>query len=117
MFNDENVRKQDDEIAEMQDALGAVATARPTVFWIFRKNDGRWYVRLEGDNGEQGFADRQTAHDFAKIVAARCQSYRVLAEQADGGFAELRARWPENEGTPRGLARWLSKKRLRGFLT
>ena len=60
---------------------GAIAAARSAVLWIFRKGDGRWYVRLEGDTGEQEFADRQAAQDFAKVVAARCRSYRVLVQQ------------------------------------
>jgi hypothetical protein len=115
---DDSVLKSGDEIAEMQDALGAVAAAQPAVFWIFRKNDGRWRLRLEGDKGEQGFADRQAAQDFAKVVAARCRSYRVFAQQEDGVFVELRARWGRDQGdTPHGLARWLIGKKLRGFLT
>jgi hypothetical protein len=93
MFDDDNAKKQNDEIAEMQDALGAVAAARSAVFWIFHKDDGRWYVRREGDAREQGFADRQAAQDFAKLVAARCQSYQVFAQQEDGSFAELWTHW------------------------
>jgi hypothetical protein len=117
MFDD-GVLKSGDEIAEMQSALGAVAAGRPAVFWIFRKDDGRWYVRLEGDEGEQGFADRQAAQDFAKVVAARCRSYRVFAQQEDGAFTELRARWhQEKDSSPHGLLRWLARGKLRGFLT
>ncbi len=118
MFDDDCDRKADNEIAEMQNALGAIAAARPAVFWIFEKDDGRWYVRLEGDAGERGFADRQAAQDFAKVVAARCCSYRVFAQQDDGAFAELRARWGTDKGNEhRGLARWLNRRNLRGFLT
>lgn len=118
MFDDDTAQKQGDDIAEMQDALGAVAAARPAVFWIFRKGDGRWYARMEGEPGEHGFVDRQAARDFAKIVAARCRSYRVLAQQDDGSFAEVRARWPESDpDAPRGFLHWLTRSKLRGFLT
>lgn len=118
MFDDEHNGKADSEISEMQSALGAIAAARPAVFWIFRKDDERWYVRLEGDAHEQSFADRQAAQDFAKVAAARCRSYRVFAQQDDGAFAELRARWSVDNGEePRGFARWLNRRKLRGFLT
>src|SRR5262245_4727409 len=101
MFDNDITEKRNDEIAEMQEALGAVAAARSAVFWIFHKDDGRWYVRLESDAREQRFADREAAQDFAKLVAARCQSYRVLVQQDDGSFAELWARWPKiNDGAP-----------------
>ena len=118
MFDESNAQKKDNEIAEMQNALGAIAAARPAVFWIFRKDDDRWYVRLEGDSNEQGFADRQAAQDFAKVVAARCRSYRVFAQQEDGSFAELRTRWPETpQDQATGLVRWVIRRKLRGFLT
>ena len=118
MFDDDNAQDRDGEITEMQNALGAIAAARPAVFWIFHKDDGRWYVRLEGEAGEQSFADRQAAQDFAKVAAARCRSYRVFAQQDDGAFVELRARWSADKGDePRGLARWLNRRKLRGFLT
>jgi hypothetical protein len=118
MFDDNNAVRSADEIAEMQDALGAIASARPAVFWIFRKDDGRWYVRLEGDPGQQGFADRQSAQDFAKVVAARCQSYRVFAQQEDGSFSERQVRWiGKREGASHGLMGWLIRRKLRGFLT
>jgi len=117
MFDDNN-SKTDNEITEMQSALGAIAAARPAVFWIFRKDDERWYVRLEGDAREQSFADRQAAQDYAKVAAARCRSYRVFAQQDDGAFAELRARWSaDGANEPRGMARWLNRRKLRGFLT
>jgi hypothetical protein len=118
MFDDNDAAKPADEIAEMQDALGAIATARPAVFWIFHKSDGRWYVRLEGDSGQQGFTDRQAAQDFAKVVAARCQSYRVFAQQTDGSFSETQVRWAKNrEAAPGGLLSRLIRRKLRGFLT
>ncbi len=118
MFNDGNDRKASDEIAEMQEALGAVASARPAVFWIFRKDDKRWYVRLEGESGEQGFADRGAAQDFAKLIAARCRSYRVFVQKEDGAFIEQCARWAKDQqGRPHGLARGLMRRGLRGFLT
>jgi hypothetical protein len=118
MFDDDNNGKTDNEISEMQSALGAIAAAGPAVFWIFHKDDGRWYVRLEGDAGEQSFADRQAAQDFAKVAAARCRSYRVFAQQDDGAVVELRARWSADKGDqPQGLARWLNGRKLRGFLT
>ena len=118
MFDNDNNGKTDNEISEMQSALGAIAAAGPAVFWIFRKDDERWYVRLEGDAGEQGFADRQAAQDFVKVAAARCRSYRVFAEQDDGAFAELRARWSADKNEEsQGFARWLSRRKLRGFLT
>jgi len=107
-----------DEVVEMREALGAVAAAEPAVFWIFQKYDGRWYVRLEGEPGEHGFADRQSAQDLAKVAAARCRSYRIFSQQDDGSFAELQAHWPQAPQTaPRGLAHWLMKRRMRGFLT
>ncbi|HEY2889616.1 MAG TPA: hypothetical protein VGJ31_03275 [Dongiaceae bacterium] len=40
MFSDD-CHQHFDEIAEMQNALGALAAGRPAVFWIFQKNDGR----------------------------------------------------------------------------
>ena len=117
MFDNDRL-PQTDEITEMQNALGAVAAGRPAVFWIFRKDDGRWYVRLEGDTGEQGFTDRQAAQDFAKVIAARCRSYRVFTQGEDGAFTEKRARWPQEEDRrPHGLLRWLARRKLRGFLT
>lgn len=115
---DESSGKGTDEVVEMRDALGAVAAAEPAVFWIFQKDDGRWYVRLEGEPGEHGFADRQSAQDLAKIAAARCRSYRIFSQQDDGSFAELQARWPEApQMAPRGFVHWLMKRRTRGFLT
>jgi hypothetical protein len=117
MFDDDR-RQHADEIAEMQHALGAVAAGRPAVFWIFQKNDGRWYVRLEGDAGEHGFTDRQAAQDFAKVIAARCRSYRAFTQGDEGSFTENRARWPqEGDKKPHGLLRWLARRKLRGFLT
>ena len=118
MFDDNDAFKSDDEIAEMQDALGAVAGAGSAVFWIFQKNDGRWYVRLEGDHGEESFADRDSALGFAKVGAARCRSYRIFIQRDDGFFAELKARWARDRQVGhRGLAHWLWKRKLRGFLT
>lgn len=115
---DESPGEAADEVIEMRDALGAVPLAEPAVFWIFQKDDGRWYVRLEGAPGEHGFADRQSAQDLAKVAAARCRSYRILSQQDDGSFAELQDHWPEvSQTAPRGFAHWLMKRRLRGFLT
>ena len=115
---DESPGEAADEVIEMRDALGAVPLAEPAVFWIFQKDDGRWYVRLEGAPGEHGFADRQSAQDLAKVAAARCRSYRILSQQDDGSFAELQDHWPEvSQTAPRGFAHRLMKRRLRGFLT
>ncbi len=119
MFENRN-EEQDtiaDEVVEMREALGAVAGTGSAVFWVFQKDDERWYVRLEGDHDEESFADRQSALDFAKVAAARCRSYRIFTQNGDGTFAILQAGRPNAQGAPRGLAHWMARRRLRGFLT
>ena len=36
------------EIAQIREALGAIAAAEPAVLWVYRRGDGQWATRREG---------------------------------------------------------------------
>jgi hypothetical protein len=82
------------EIAQIREALGAVATAEPAVFWIYRRRDGQWAARREGALSERVFASREAAESDVELLAARCRSYRLFIEEENGGFTEENAGWP-----------------------
>jgi hypothetical protein len=82
------------EIAQIREALGAVATAEPAVFWIYRRQDGQWAARREGAPSEKVFGSREAAESDVELVAARCRSYRLFIEEENGKFSEENAGWP-----------------------
>jgi hypothetical protein len=89
-----NTERANLEIEEIRRALGAVATAEPAVFWIYRGQDGRWRSRREGEASEKSFAGRDAARAFVEVLAARCRSYRLFVQEESGGFTEEWAGWP-----------------------
>ena len=92
------VRRRDEglarEIEQIRQALGAVALAVPAVFWVYRRRDGHWWARREGDDRERRFERRAEACAHVKLTAARCRSWRLFIEDENGGFAEEHAGWP-----------------------
>ena len=82
------------EIEEIRRALGAVALAAPAVFWVYRRHDGAWWARREGDELERRFETRGDARAHVELLAARCRSWRLFIEDENGGFAEEHAGWP-----------------------
>jgi hypothetical protein len=82
------------EIEQIRQALGAVATAEPAVFWIYLGRDRLWRTRREGEASENSFADREAARAFVEVLAARCTCYRIFDQDEDGGFSEEWAGWP-----------------------
>jgi hypothetical protein len=82
------------EIAQIREALGAVAAAEPAVFWIYRRRDGQWAARREGALSEKVFDSREAAEADVEVLAARCRSYRLFIEEQDGAFTEENAGWP-----------------------
>jgi hypothetical protein len=82
------------EIAQIREALGAVAAAAPAVFWIYRRQDGKWAARREGAVSERVFDSREAAESDVALLATRCRSYRLFVEQESGKFAEENAGWP-----------------------
>ena len=82
------------EIEQIRHALGAVALAMPAVFWVYRRQDGHWWARREGDELERRFKSRSDARAHVELLAARCRSWRLFIEDENGGFAEEHAGWP-----------------------
>ena len=94
------------EIEDIRRALGAVALAEPAVFWVYRRDD-QWWTRREGSASEQRFASPEDARAHAKLLAARCRSWRLFMEDESGGFTEEHEGWPgamrrllDEDGTP-----------------
>lgn len=95
------------EIEQIRRALGAVALAAPAVFWVYRRRDGRWWARREGDLQERRFESKADACAHVELLAARCRSWRLFIEDEAGGFAEEHVGWPAamrrrigEDGTP-----------------
>ncbi len=82
------------EIEQIRSALGAIATAEPAVFWIYRGRDRSWRARREGETAEKCFTSREVARSFVELIAARCRSYRLFVQDENGGFVEECAGWP-----------------------
>jgi hypothetical protein len=82
------------EIAQIREALGAIAAAEPAVLWIYRRGDGQWATRREGAVSEKVFDSRDDAEADAELLAARCRSYRLFIEEEGGRFTEESAGWP-----------------------
>jgi len=82
------------EVEQIRHALGAVALAMPAVFWVYRRQDGHWWARREGDELERRFETRGDARAHVELLAARCRSWRLFIEDENGGFAEEHAGWP-----------------------
>jgi hypothetical protein len=82
------------EIAQIREALGAVAAAEPAVFWVYRRRDGQWAARREGALSEKIFDSREAAEADVEVLAARCRSYRLFIQEEDGTFTEEHAGWP-----------------------
>jgi len=82
------------EIAQIREALGAVAAAAPAGFWIYRRRDGKWAARREGAVSERVFDSREAAESDVELLAARCRSYRLFIQEEDGTFTEEHAGWP-----------------------
>jgi hypothetical protein len=90
------------EIAQIREALGAVAAVAPAVFWIYRRQDGQWAARREGAVSERIFDSRKAAESDVELLAARCRSYRVFIEDENGKFTE------ENAGRPAAVRRLIA---------
>ena len=92
------IRRRDEgialEIEQIRRALGAVALGLPAVFWVYRRQDGHWWARREGDELERRFESRDDARAHVELAAARCRCWRLFIEDADGRFAEEHAGWP-----------------------
>jgi hypothetical protein len=82
------------EIAQIREALGAIAAAAPAIFWIYRRQDGKWAARREGAVSERLFDSRAEAESDVELLAARCRSYRLFIEEDNGKFTEENAGWP-----------------------
>ena len=82
------------EIAQIREALGAIAAAEPAVLWVYRRGDGQWATRREGAVSEKIFDSRDAAEADVELLAARCRSYRLFIEEEGGRFAEESAGWP-----------------------
>ena len=82
------------EIAQIREALGAIAAAEPAVLWVYRRGDGKWATRREGAVSEKVFDSRDAAEADVELLAARCRSYRLFIEEEGGKFTEESAGWP-----------------------
>ena len=82
------------EIAQIREALGAIAAAEPAVLWVYRRGDGQWATRREGAVSEKVFDSRDAAEADVELLAARCRSYRLFIEEEGGQFTEESAGWP-----------------------
>jgi hypothetical protein len=82
------------EIAQIREALGAIAAAEPAVLWVYRRGDGQWATRREGAVSENVYDSRDAAEADVELLAARCRSYRLFIEEEGGGFTEESAGWP-----------------------
>jgi hypothetical protein len=82
------------EIAQIREALGAIAAAEPAVLWVYRRGDGKWATRREGAVSEKVFDSRDAAEADVELLAARCRSYRLFIQEEDGTFTEEHAGWP-----------------------
>jgi hypothetical protein len=81
------------QVAEIREALGAVAAAEPAVFWVYCDPSGSWCTRREGDLEEDQFTNRADACDHVRMAAARCRAYRLFIARPDGRFAEESFNW------------------------
>ena len=82
------------EIAQIRDALGAIAAGEPAILWVYRRGDGQWATRREGATSEKVFDSREAAEADVELLAARCRSYRLFIEEENGSFTEESAGWP-----------------------
>ena len=81
------------EIADIRNALGAVPLGEPSVFWLFRGEDGDWHVRREGEAGDRTFANRESALKALRLAAVRCASYCLFIEDVSGRFEQECFNW------------------------
>jgi len=56
------------------------------VVWIFRRFDGRWVVRREGDTGEHRFPMHGEAVEFARALTGGAAGYKLFVQLASGRF-------------------------------
>jgi hypothetical protein len=70
-----------------------VPTAEPLVVWVFRKSDGFWSLRREGDRNERNFRRRGDAVDLARCLADVSPDSRLFIQTSGGRFVtECRSR-------------------------
>jgi len=85
--------RENHEIQEIRSALGAVALGEPSVFWLFRGEDGDWHLRREGEDGDRTFSDREAALKALRLAAVRCASYCLYIEDLSGRFERECFNW------------------------
>ena len=91
---------ENDEVSEIREALGAIAVGKPAVYWLFVAEDGAWLIRREGDLDDQVFETRDQALAAIQLVVARCSSYRLYLQGADGRIARSSHNWPSRGSIP-----------------
>jgi hypothetical protein len=85
------------QMREIRDALGAVATASPAVFWLYQRESGEWHVRREGDPEDSAFPDRESALKALRLAAVRCVAYCMFVQDITGRFERECFNWlPSN---------------------
>lgn len=85
--------KENREIQEIRNALGAVALGEPAVFWLFRSEDGDWHLRREGEADDRAFSNRDSALKALRLAAVRCSSYCLYIENVAGRFEQECFNW------------------------
>jgi len=64
----------------------ATPPVEPLVVWVFRKSDGTWSLRREGDRNERNFRCRGDALDLAHCLADVSRDYRLFIQTSGGRF-------------------------------
>jgi hypothetical protein len=74
-------------IRQIRDALGAVPVDWLEIYWLYAGKDGAWHLRRESGGLPpcwRSFATREAALTAVQIAAARCTSYCLYVQDADG---------------------------------
>jgi len=80
-------------IARVSTSPPAASVAEPLVVWVFRKSDGLWSLRREGDRNERNFRRRGDALELARCLADVSPDSRLFIQTLGGGFVtECRSR-------------------------
>lgn len=80
-------------IAGLSTSPPMLPTAEPLVVWVFRKSDGLWSLRREGDRNERNFRRRGDAVDLARCLADVSPDSRLFIQTSGGRFVtECRSR-------------------------
>jgi hypothetical protein len=88
--------RENAEMQQLREALGAIAVGRPAVYWLYLGEDARWYLRREGDPDEQVYATRDEAVESLHLAVLRCASYCLFLQDGNGRFRKEFFKWPSS---------------------